>query len=205
MKKNLLFILLFITAGLMAQETSFGAKLNGVFTTFNISGDGAEMNNYSEGKPGLSLGLIAEFGLSDNFAIAPELLYSSAGDIFKMSESGASMETKFFLSYLQIPIMAKYYINDSFYLNAGPQIGFLMSADGEYTVTYDGETETDSEDIKDEFNSNDFGFNIGAGYKLESGLFFDFRYTAGLSDIIVDKDSQVKNSALQFGIGYFFN
>ena len=197
--KKLLFItvLLMSAIGLRAQESHFGVRLGGNFTTFSISGDDSDLAKYSKGKPGLSIGLVGEFMLSDQFGIAPELNYATAGDVFKIGDVNAT----FFLSYIQIPVMAKYYISESFYLNAGPQIGFLMSADRE--IKFEGNS--DSEDIKEEFESTDFGLNVGAGYKLDNGLFFDLRYTAGMSDVFKDKDATIKNNAVMFSVGYFFN
>ena len=64
--------------------------------------------------------------------------------------------------------MAKYYVAEGFSLEAGPQIGFLMSA------KMKAESGGDSEeiDVKDDLKSIDFGINFGAGYKLENGLNF---------------------------------
>ena len=208
MKKTLLITILFLgMMNLQAQESHFGARLAGSFSTFKATGDGAsQWNDNSEGKPNIELGVVGEFMLSDQFAIAPELNYAGAGDIAKYSSNGFKSEIKFFTSYIQVPVMAKYYINDNFNLNFGPQIGFLMSADAEVTLTYNGETNSKTESIKDEFNSTEFALNMGAGYKFENGLFFDFRYSLGMSDLLKDSDAgNLKSSAIKFGVGYFFN
>ena len=79
-------------------------------------------------------------------------------------------------------------------LEAGPQIGFLLSAQKEST------------DVKNSFNTVDFGVNFGLGYKLDNGLNFGARYNLGLSDInnidgFTDKN---KNGVFQLSVGYFF-
>jgi hypothetical protein len=197
--KKLFFIAVLVISmtSLKAQSTHFGAKLGVNSTTMSISGDSAEMEKYSDGKYGLSVGLVGDFMLSEQFAVSGEINYAMAGDVFSLDDA----KITYYLSYIQIPVMAKYFINESFYLNAGPQIGFLMSADGE--AEYNGST--DSQDVKDEFESTDFGLNIGAGYKFDNGLFLDLRYSAGLSDIVKEEETTAKNNGFLFSVGYFFN
>ena len=95
------------------------------------------------------------------------------------------------LDYINIPLMAKLYLTDGLSIEAGPQIGFLISAKDEFddvtttNVSGDSTTETDSgtDDIKDIVNGIDFGANLGLGYRLENGLLFGARYNLGLSNI----------------------
>ena len=217
--KKLLFIavLLMSTLGLRAQESHFGVKLglnrNAFSLTYDEGVSAISPDDY-KGKMGFEAGLISEFKLSDKFAVAPELLYASIGDHYEFSKevSGVKYEGSgsVFLNYIQIPVMARYYINDAFSLEFGPQIGILLSAESEYEtkVTYAGTTTTDSgkvDDYKKDVESTEFGLNLGTGYKLENGLFFNFRYTIGLSDIAKDKNAVIKNNTLRLGIGYFFN
>jgi len=204
MKKTvLLFALLLSIAGVKAQEFHYGAKLALNRTSFTT--DDSDTNKYLKGKLGLEAGLMGEYMFNDNLGLVAELKYASAGDYMEMSQSGVDFKSYIYLSYVQVPVMARYYFNENLSLELGPQIGFLTSADYETEVSYDGNTETDSGDLKDNFESSDFGLNIGAGYKMENGLFFNLRYTVGLSDIDVDKNSTAKNNSIQFGIGYFFN
>jgi outer membrane autotransporter protein len=91
--------------------------------------------------------------------------------------------------------MAKYYVADAFSLEAGPQLGFLMSA------------KADGKDNKKEFNSTDFAFNLGAGYDLNEQMSLGLRYNIGLSDIEKDLmagESGSTNSSLQLSFGYKF-
>lgn len=75
------------------------------------------------------------------------------------------------MNYLNIPVLAKYYITDAFSVEAGPQIGFLLSA------------KSRGEDIKDLFKSTDYGLNLGIGYDFTENFALGVRYTIGLSDI----------------------
>lgn len=106
----------------------------------------------------MHIGGFVEIKISDKFVIQPEVLYSGQGS--------DSDEGSFNLTYINVPLMAKYYVADKFNLEAGPQIGFLTSA----KIKMDG----NSIDSKRLFNSTDFGINFGAGYdftqKLSAGI-----------------------------------
>lgn len=109
--------------------------------------------------------------------------------------------------------MAKYYIIERLSIEAGPQIGFLVSAkrDYDYTESFNGEvTYTESEDgadIKDSFHPIDFGLNFGAGYRLGSGLNFSARYNLGLVNIAkyAPDGYSTLNNVIQLSVGYSFN
>jgi len=181
--------------GLKAQESHFGAKLGLGFTSTTPSSAKAKS------RLGINIGAVAEFMLSDQFSIAPELLYATLGQNYKWQYEGDNWEDNYALSYLQIPVLARYYVNENIYLNGGLQLGLLLSATN--TEILNGHSH--SENIKSQLNSTDFGFALGGGYKLENGLFFDARYIAGLSNISVSDDYPVKNNAIMFSAGYYFN
>jgi hypothetical protein len=111
-----------------------------------------------------------------------------------------------YLSYLKVPLLARYYINESFSIEAGPYLGVLLTADEEYSETSDGNTSSGTYNIKEGFNNTDFGLNFGLGYKMENGLFINARYSYGLSNILPDSDDkqEIHNVAINIGIGYFF-
>jgi hypothetical protein len=95
--------------------------------------------------------------------------------------------------------MAKYYVAEGFSIEAGPQVGFLMSAKAK--------AEGEEEDLKDFVKGIDFGFNLGLGYKMESGLNFAARYNLGLSNINDGEgsdDFKNQNSVMQVSVGYMF-
>ena len=212
MKKVFFFaaFLLFSMTAINAQDVKFGAKAGVNFAS--IMGDETEDVNT---RTSLHFGVVSEIPISEKFSFQPELMYSAQGAKYEDSytEDGFTVKEELTgkLDYLNIPLMAKFYVADGFSLEAGPQIGFLLSAkaDYEFSASGGGEdySESDSIDLKDETKSIDFGANFGVGYKMESGLNFGIRYNLGLSNINDGEgsdDFKNQNGVFQISVGYFF-
>jgi hypothetical protein len=179
-----------------AQDTKFGAKV--ALNIASLTGDVENASSYV----GFQIGGFAEFKISEKFSIQPELMYSAQGGKESISEEGVEIEGISKLGYINIPIMAKYYVAKSFSLEAGPQIGFLTSAKGELKAG----GESIEVDIKDSVESIDFGLNLGAGYDFTEKFSAGLRYNFGLSNLAKDSgDDSVQNSVFSISIGYKFN
>ncbi len=214
MKKHLFIAVLFLgMISLKAQEMHFGARVALSSTKIKyIDVDGEndwvnDNNNESKGKFNFEIGAFAEYMFNDQIAIAPEINYAGAGNRWEGKDMDGYWTQTYSLSYFQIPVMLKYYINENISINAGPQLSFLTSAtDSSVQGDY---SDTDDLILEKEINTNDFGLNIGGSYKMESGLFFDIRYYIGLSGLEPDPDNakyyNFKNSGIKFGVGYYFN
>lgn len=173
-----------------AQEISFGAKAG--LNLASITGDDTDD---LDGRTAFHFGVVAEIGISDKFSVQPELLYSGQG----ATESFEGIDLDINFDYINLPVMAKFYVAEGFSLELGPQVGFLMSAKAK--------AEGEEEDLKDFVKGTDFGANFGVGYKLESGLNFAARYNLGLSNLNDSEDSddfKWNNSNIQISVGYFF-
>lgn len=170
-----------------AQDVKFGAKV--ALNVSNISGDDTgDLKSLIGGQ----FGGFAEIGISDKFAIQPELMYSMQGAKYDGGKTN--------LSYLNVPVMAKYFVAEGFSLEAGPQIGFLLSAK-------DKEDGEDSVDMKDELESIDFGVNFGAGYDFTENLSAGLRYNLGLTNIVKNvpgEDFKITNNVFSVSLGYKF-
>ena len=186
MKKLILFaaLAIFVIANSNAQDINFGAKAGVNFAS--ITGD--DTDGFAS-RTSIHAGLVVEIVISETFSFQPEVLYSGQG----ATEDSGDGELN--LDYINVPLMAKFYVAEGFSLEAGPQVGFLMSA------------EVDGEDIKDYVKGIDFGVNFGIGYKMEGGLNFGARYNLGLSNGNDDPefpDDSLKNSVIQAYVGFFF-
>ncbi len=207
MKKLFLIglVALGFTVNSNAQDVDFGAKAGLNFATIN--GDETDRTNM---KTAFHLGGYAEIMLSDDFSVQPELLYSMQGTKIDDSytELGVSVkeETDIKIDYINIPIMAKYYVSEGLSLEAGPQFGFLISAEADSDVTVGGQTQSATIDLKDNLKSLDFGFNVGIGYKLDTGINFGARYNLGLSNVNDNDQEGLKNQngVVQLSVGYTF-
>jgi opacity protein-like surface antigen len=192
MKK--LFIILLVTIGTIFTinaQTKYGVQAGVNLANFTGDNEGSDM------KVGFSVGFFAEFELADALIFQPAVLYSTQGA--KWSEGSFKAEHKF--DYINVPLMLKYKIAEKFYLEAGPQIGFLTSAKGE--SNYPGEMD---EDLKDFVKSTDFSLNLGASFDLMDNIFVGARYTFGLSNINDDPDwdADIKNANILLSLGYRF-
>ncbi len=212
---TLLGLVAFSTTALAQQEVKFGPKAG--INLANLSGD-IEDNKMLIG---FHVGGFAEIKFNDKFAIQPEILYSAQGTKMDFSETimgityAAEADTK--LNYINVPIMAKYYITENFAVEAGPYVGFLMSANSKGSSSAAGINIEYDEDIKDELSTIDFGLGIGASFNMDNGFFIGARANFGLTT--VDKDhtenvggvninveaADIKNSpVIQVGVGYKF-
>jgi opacity protein-like surface antigen len=214
MKKILLSAVVLLSTISFAQDVKFGAKVG--LNISNLSGDVEDTKSLI----GAHLGGFAEISISEKFAIQPELLFSIQGAKSEYSESDIdysySEETKTKLNYLNVPLLAKYYVADKFALLAGPQFGILMSAkeDYEFSETLSGTTDSGSEsiDAKEFYKSLALSFNLGASYSITENFFVDARYNLGLSSIAKDYTDEfgdstslkINNNIFQFSVGYKF-
>ncbi|POS02144.1 porin family protein [Flavobacterium croceum] len=216
MKKLVLSLAAVLTFGLAsAQETKFGVKAGVGLTNLAQSGKDSDGVDSPDSKLGVQFGAFAEIKLDDKFAFQPELLFSTQGAKSKESVSSTgysySSETKLNFSYINVPLMMKYYATEKFSLEFGPQVGFLMSAkaktDSSTTILGTTESTSTNEDVKKFYNSTDFGLNIGAGYNFTDNLSAGLRYNLGLSNVYKEQsgeDYKLKNRVISLQLGYRF-
>ncbi|PZX92907.1 PorT family protein [Flavobacterium aquariorum] len=181
MKKILLSAIAVLAFGFTnAQGVKFGVKA--ALNVATLTGDVEDASSLV----GFQVGGFAEIKVSEKFAVQPELMFSTQGASFDGFDSK--------LNYLNIPVMAKFYVAKSFSLEAGPQIGFLLSA------------KEDGEDFKDFASSTDFGLNLGAGYDFTENLSAGLRYNIGLSNVsdFPGDSSSIKNGVFSVSLAYKF-
>ena len=188
MKKSILIasLLLGITTITQAQSIRLGVK--GGLNYANQNGTEFTLNsqnyNSEEAITSYHAGLVAEIKLFENFAIQPELLYSTQGATYK----NAVEEFKNELGYISIPVVAKIYLSESLSLEAGPQASFLLSERNKF-------------DYK-ESETFEFAGVVGLGLNITKNLFVQARYGVGLTE--ASKDAQTKNSNFQVSAGILF-
>ena len=188
-----------------STQVTFGAKAGINFATFYLSED-----HLTDSKPlvGVHVGGFVNIPLSEKVSFQPELLYSMQGYKEELKSKDENYDGKTAVNYLNVPLNFQFVLVDKLFMEAGPQIGFLLSSKSEYTYSYTtgGVTTTisDSEDTKEAFKGTDFGFNLGAGYHFTEKLSANLRYTFGLSAIDEVEGVDMSNRVLQLTIGYSF-
>ncbi len=153
---------------------------------YSLGGDDVDVNS----TVGLHFGGLAHIHMSEVLALQPELVFSMQG-----AKAADNDDARLNLNYLNIPVLLQYMFGDGFRVQAGPQIGFLLSAKQKLDDT--------SVDVKDGFKSIDFSIPVGISYKRASGFGVDLRYAFGVSNIN-DGDDKITNGGLQFGVFYQF-
>jgi hypothetical protein len=207
MRKNILLAITYMLFSFVnAQEVKFGIK--GGLNLSSWAGDTKGLN--LRPRFGVNVGSFAEIRLTEQFAIQPEVLYATQGTKFK--NVGATIygtdyigDIKWNLSYINIPVMFKYSGDGKSFIEAGPQIGFLTSAKAITKLTR--YSQTVDQDVKEMFESLDFGFVVGVGLNITKHLLTDLRYNIGLSNIIKtesDDNTKIRNSVLSLSLGYKF-
>ena len=191
MKKLILFLgLLAGVAGVAnAQETRFGVKAGVSLASITLRNTTGV--NYLVGANG---GVMADFSFSDRLSFHPELLFSQKGVKF---ESPNSYPYQIRTSYLDVPLLLRLKVGGLFFVEAGPQVGFLAARKAE---AY-GTTSTSTDGTR----KVDVGYIAGVGYQLPQGLELGLRYNGGISDLSDPSgSSKSRNSVFQFQVGYLF-
>ena len=164
MKKMMVIILFCAGTTAFAQTYEFGVK--GGLNLSNFTG--TTWNNAKvKSLIGYHAGAFISLFLGENFAIQPEVMFSSQGA--KYEDATTSQNLK--LNYITIPVMLKYRSTGGFFVEAGPQIGF-RSGDLKTIGT-----------VTSHAKATDLAIAGGLGYQSKIGLGVGARYVAGLSKV----------------------
>ncbi|RYE90835.1 MAG: PorT family protein [Cytophagaceae bacterium] len=214
MKKIILSLaVLASAAGAANAQTGIKVGLKGGFNGSTFSGADSKGSEY---KAGFAAGGFVNFGVSDNFSIQPELLYSQKGasqDGYAYTTgSGTSLvlhtdgTAKTTLGYLDVPIMFRYNIGEDgkgFFIELGPQGSFVLHQRS-FLEDGGGKQVGSSETSTDGLNKVVVGYVGGLGYQITSGLQLGLRYTGDFSQVAKDGGANIHNSVFQFQVGYAF-
>lgn len=224
-----------LAAGANAQ-IRFGAEVgvqmaNLVTTVPDFNNPGKSEHIDSKPNLGLRGGLVAQFGITDNFSIQPALLFAMKGarlendDEYSLGSTTVKTSTqiKTNLNYIELPINFQYNMNSDgtgFFVGAGPYIGYAFAgklAGDESTemttagVTVSTKTEIDQEvsfgdGLLDNYKNLDIGVGLNAGYMLPMGAFVRAFGQYGFSNIypsaIAALDGKTRNYGFGLTVGY---
>jgi opacity protein-like surface antigen len=171
-----------VTGGLLNTNADINVSALG----FNIA------NIDAVNKTGFYIGLLVDIEATEKLHIQPELTYGSAGD----------------LAFIYLPVMAKYYVADGFFIQAGPQLNFSSNlGDIKSAIRDASQILGIGGDLDDILKSTAIDLGFGAGYDINENFMVQARYAIALTDRYdgpVGGALDVKNSTLQIGLTYFF-
>ncbi len=194
MKKTIvtLVALLAICGTSFAQDFGWGVKVG-----MNVS-DMSKLSG-SDAKTGLTAGVFADYRFNDWFAVSGDLLFSREGAKFKDDGDKVTIKS----NYLNIPILANFYVLDDLAFKIGIQPGFMLSGKAK---TKTGGQEY-SQSITDNFHTVDFAFPVGVSYELFDKIILDARSNIGVANVLKvadDSNSNVHNNYFTISVGYRF-
>lgn len=146
----------------------------------------------SKMRVGFVAGVEGEYGVAENFGVTAGVLYSMQGA--KASAAGVDLTYK--LDYINIPILANYYLTKGLAIKAGLQPGLNV------TKKLKAEAGGNSaEKSIDGVNSFTLAIPVGISYEYNSFV-LDARYNLGITKAFDEGDA--KHSVFSFTLGYKF-
>jgi hypothetical protein len=217
MKKNIVLLLIVIsifafTANGQQSNTSFGIQAGTNYARFTprFINPNTEDIRYT-GKVGLYVGGFVNFGISEKIRIQPSLLFASQGSKFlnenvevRLNSNDPPTEFDFAINIIEstivLPVVVQNYLSEKFYIEAGPQVGYIFSLkDKNVGDTLPG-TDDDGTGNLSNNDKIDFGLLVGVGYKLSENFGLNSRYYFG----VIERNNALKSSVLNLGIEYSF-
>lgn len=204
--KRVLFILI---ASLFALWSSAQSLQFGVRGGSNISGESS--HKYSTGlsystdyRAGFNAGGVINMRISEKFEAEADILYSMQGfkqDIYTtIDDNYDEIVVQTVTShYLNIPIVAKYFVTSGLYIECGPQVGFLLGRSNNAK-----DIEIDDPYDYSKSKKVDFGIVAGLGYAINDNFFINARYNFGFTRTSKIYDGG-KNRNIQVSLGYLFD
>jgi outer membrane protein with beta-barrel domain len=167
---------------------------------------GDDVGGYN--KLGIQGGLRGTAVLKDRMDVSMELLYSQRGSYQKQGLPGSSAGSlKINLQYVEVPVVFSYkdwLEEEEGYYKVQASIGLAYSR--LLKATANG---SKHDDLADTFNTDDFGFTVGADYFTSENLSFGVRWSKSLN-LLYNKDkhdpgrNSLRGFFLSFRSAYIF-
>jgi len=177
-----------------SMAPSFGVKGGVNFATLNGDIDSPDS------RTSFHVGVFAEMPIAPIFSVQVEALYSGQGAEAEFRGSDGD-KAELQLDYINVPVLAKFYIVKGLSIEAGPQFSFLVNDEFDFNPNSDG-GDIPLDDNGPDFKTFQVGVAGGLTFQTDLGLFATARYVQDITDIA--KDVNVQNSVFQLGVGYKF-
>jgi ribosomal protein L9 len=155
---------------------------------------------------GATIGGEVEYQVDDRFSVAAGVGYILQGkqwDDFNVGPVEVQ-DFKLELGYVNVPIVANFYLFKGFAVKAGAQFGFLTNAKVKATEKNGDHESKESLDVKDQLSTFDFSIPVGVSYEFDNHIVIDARYNIGITNINKGGDVTNRNSVFLATVGYKF-
>lgn len=143
-------------------------------------------------RTGFVAGVEGEYYINDWLSAAAGVNYAQQGWKFEGSNlDGSSFTHTTKLDYINVPIVANFYISEGFALKTGVQMGFLASA------------KMESKDVKENCENTAFSIPIGISGEYNNFV-LDARYNIGITKVNKYGDNSQRSDLFVVTIGYKF-
>jgi hypothetical protein len=216
MRKTILlfgFLTFLFTININGQNstTEFGIKAGANYAQYtpDFKVGGNDFVDYKR-KLGFYAGGFVNIEIADKIKIQPELIFAIQGTSVLIKDVEVTSSDEFFTtitdyksnineSTITVPVILQYLFNDKFYMEGGPQFGYIIDRNEKIKQDpfeqFGGINNQNSDFDYDKF---DFGLAFGIGYKLSEDLGINSRYFFGL----IERNNTIKSSVFNLGIEY---
>ncbi|TDQ19688.1 outer membrane protein with beta-barrel domain [Algoriphagus boseongensis] len=188
----------------------FGDKLNSEDNLFGIHLN-ESLNTISNFEPSQStssfnLGLFFSKRMNDKWMLNLEMLAKyrrGANEIPAYSLGDENLDQLFQntsvtreINYLSLPLSARYFLGERFFLEAGPQISLRTGAKDIFESSEDKDILSYKKDIRDQVNRWDFGYLTGIGFMIGKDQVntLGIRHHESWSDVLIEEPGKQTNS-----------
>ncbi|WP_100615018.1 porin family protein [Confluentibacter citreus] len=185
---------LFILSATLTIQAQAQQSNSGIKAGYNLAAVSFDGDTETGQRHGFHIGLYGESFISESTSLQIEVLYSQQG--YELRDDSGTFTQK--LDYINLPLLLKLYPDENFFLEVGPQVGLAISHKEEFDSSFNL-FDTSQEFEPDNF---DWGVNLGAGFKTDSGVSLGVRYHLGLGSVY--DEGHPKNRVWQFSLGFDF-
>ena len=209
---SLSFLLFSMNSMAQNGDTSFGFQAGANFARYTPKFPVPSTKDIRyTGKISYYLGGFVNFKISEQLRIQPSLLLASQGSKLKnenvevrQNANDPSTEFDFAVNIIEstivLPVVIQNYLGEKFYIEAGPQVGYIFSLkDKNVGDTLPGTDDNGTGNLSNN-DKIDFGLLVGVGYKLNENFGLNSRYYFG----VIERNNALKSSVLNLGIEYNF-
>lgn len=177
-KTNCLFIalLLFCTHELISQNFKFGALAGIGVTNSHITNKPEEIGDALIFYPMISYNFNGYIGYKSarffGLSLEPGFIQKGGVQTYDKNDKNDNVNIKLF--YIQMPLLADFYITDELFVSVGPEFAFLINAKAK--------SKDQSADINDWYdNTFELSGMVGINYNIFTKFDIGLRYSHGIS------------------------